>query len=192
MITIQSTDLLIAPPNLPDPRFRNTVIMLTHSHPSSDFGICVNKPSKYTVQDLVNQAALELDTEINIDCDLNFPLYWGGPVGTSTIWMLHSTDWNLDSSVSIDDQWSMTSNIEMFHHLADGDVPREFRIMYGYCSWAAGQLSSELEGRSPWRPEHAWLVARNLGPEWLFNQPVESIWENCTTLSSHQAVDSWL
>lgn len=193
MITVQGTDLLIAPPNIPDSRFKQSVLMLTHSHNSGSFALCVNRPSKYTVQDLVNQASEELSVDLEIDCDLNFPLYWGGPMSSSTIWMLHSADWHLeDITAKIDNNWSMTSNINMFYHLADGDMPREFRIMYGYCSWAPGQLASELSGQPPWKPEHAWLVARNLGPEWLFNQPVESIWENATTLSAHQAVDSWL
>lgn len=193
MITIQGTDLLIAPPNIPDARFRQSVLMLTHTNNSGSFALCVNKPSQYTVQDLVTQASTELNVDLEIDCDLNFPLYWGGPVSSSTIWMLHSSDWHLDNiTANIDNDWSMTSNINMFYHLADGDVPREFRIMYGYCSWSPGQLAAELTGNPPWRPEHAWLVARNLGPDWLFNQPVESMWENCTTLSAHQAVDSWL
>lgn len=167
--------------------------MLTHSHEAGSFALCVNRASNYTVQDLVDQAQVELSIDLEIDCDLRFPLYWGGPVSPSTIWMLHSSEWHLDDiTVIIDDQWSMTSNVKMFHRLADGDMPREFRIMYGYCSWAPGQLENELRGQAPWRPEQAWLIARNLGPEWLFEQPVESLWENATTLSSHQAVDSWL
>jgi len=193
MITAHSTDLLIAPPNIPDSRFRNTVLMLTHSHDQGTFALCVNRSSQYTVQDLITQASLELEVDLELDCDLHFPLYWGGPVSPSTIWMLHSSEWQIEGvTILINDQWSMTSNIRMFHHLADGDLPQEFRIMYGYCSWAPGQLESELMGAAPWRPEHSWLVARNLGPEWLFNQPVEEIWENSTTLSAHQAVDSWL
>jgi hypothetical protein len=36
------------------------------------------------------------------------------------------------------------------------------------------------------------LTAQNLGPEWLFEQPVDELWSNVITLSSHQAVDSWL
>jgi putative AlgH/UPF0301 family transcriptional regulator len=80
----------------------------------------------------------------------------------------------------------------MFNVMAHGDYPQFFRIMFGYCSWQPGQLRCELEGLAPWKQEHSWLVAHNMGPEWLFEQPVEDIWTNATTLSSHQAVDSWL
>jgi len=187
MIHAGATDLLIAPPGLPDSRFRNSVLMLTHHHSGGSFALCVNRLSKHTLQDIVN----ELD--IDLDCELNFPLYWGGPVSSNTIWMLHSSEWSLPNhTVSINHQWSMTSHIDMFYHLADGDVPQHFRIMYGYSSWAAGQLDCELMGLGSWRREHAWLVAQNPGPEWVYEQPVDDLWANATTESCHQAVDSWL
>ena len=183
----QATDLLIAPPGIPDSRFKERVLMLTHHHDQGSFALCVNHELDYTLQDLMAKV------DVDMDCEVNFPLYWGGPVSSSTIWMLHSADWHLDDcTVNIDQDWSMTSNIEMFKLLAQQDFPRYFRIMCGYCSWNADQLNRELEGLPPWRKDHSWLVARNLGPEWLFEQPVENLWGSATTLSSHQAVDSWL
>ncbi len=181
------TDLLIAPPGLPDSRFRNTVLMLTHSHTGGSFALCVNQPTEYTLQDLIQ------DVDLNLEVELNFPIYWGGPVGRNTVWMLHSSEWSIpDVTVEINRDWSMTSNLSMFMHLSDGDYPQHFRIVHGYCSWAPAQLECELTGRGPWRREHAWLVAQNPGPEWLFEQPVDDLWANATTESSHQAVDSWL
>ena len=180
----KSTDLLIAPPGIPDPRFRNTVLMLTHDHEGGSFALCVNRETNHSLSDIVE--------DLGLDIEINFPLYWGGPVSPSTIWMLHSSEWSTENTVEINDEWSMTSSLDMFELLAEGYYPKHFRILFGYCSWAPGQLQSELEGLPPWKKNHSWLVAHNLGPEWLFEQPVENIWDNCTTLSSHQAVDSWL
>lgn len=180
----KSSDLLIAPPHIPDPRFRKSVLMLTHDHSAGSFAICVNKVTEYTLQDI--------SEELGIDTGMNFPLYWGGPVNSSTVWMLHSSDWSCEQTVPVDQDWSITSNIEMFAHLADGDFPKHFRLFLGYCSWSKGQLRCELEGHPPWNHSNSWLIAKNLGPEWLFEHPVELLWENCTTLCSHQAVDSWL
>lgn len=186
MITIESTDLLIAPPTIPDPRFRKTVLMMTHQHEGGSFALCLNRPSKYVCTDIIK----ELDAVDNLE--LNIPLYWGGPVSPSTIWMLHSSEWQMsERTITVTDQWSMTSNEGMFQHLADGDVPRQFRLVFGFCSWAPNQLEAELRGLPPWNPKHSWLVAKNPGAEWLFEQPVENLWENATTLCSHQAVDSW-
>jgi putative transcriptional regulator len=181
---IDSSDLLIAPPHIPDPRFRKTVLMLTHDHRGGSFALCVNRPTEHSLQDIIG--------ELGIDTNLNFPLYWGGPVNPTTVWMLHDSGWECEHTVPVNDEWSMTSNVEMFRDLAHGNYPKHFRLMLGYCSWSKNQLQSEIDGMPPWSHKNSWLIAKNLGPEWLFEQPVELLWENCTTLCSHQAVDQWL
>ena len=186
MITVSATDLLIAPPNLPDPKFRNTVLMVTHDTDNGSFALCVNKPTDYVLPDVL------LDSDVEVFNMPNLPIYWGGPVSPRSLWMMHSAEWQTKGTVLIDDTWAMTSSEEMFHNLADGDCPQHFRIVMGYCAWAEGQLKQELNGISPWRREHAWLVAQNLGPEWLFDQNPDDLWAAATTLCSHQAVDSWL
>ena len=184
IITLDSSDLLIAPPKMPDLRFRKTVLMLTHEHENGMTALCVNKPTTHTLADIAR--------EINLDVNINFPLYWGGPVNHGTIRMLHSNEWSIDSTLELNDQWSMTSNIAMFHHLADQDTPKFFRMMFGFCTWAPGQLEAELKGTPPWHHESSWLVAKNPGPEWLFESDPSQLWESATDLCSHQAVDSWL
>jgi len=179
-----ATDLLIAPPTIPDPRFRKAVLMLTHNHRGGSFALCVNRPTEHRLQDFAD--------ELGFSTNMDFPIYWGGPVNSSTVWMLHDTSWQCEHTVPINDDWAMTSNLEMFHTLADGDCPKNFRLMLGYCSWGRNQLNSELEGLPPWKHSNSWLIAHNLGPEWLFDQPVDMLWEHATTLSGHQAVDSWI
>ena len=179
-----SPDLLIAPPTITDKRFTQAVIMLSHSYSGYDFGICVNKLTRYSLQDIID--------ELGIDTNLNFPLYWGGPVSPGTVWMLHSSEWSTEHTEEINEDWSMTSNIDMFHHLAIHDFPRQFRLMFGYCSWARGQLESEVKGTAPWNPKQSWLVAQNPGPEWLFEHPVDELWDATTELSGQQAVATWL
>lgn len=179
-----STDLLIAPPQIPDKRFRGTVLMMTHDHQGGTFALCLNQPTDHTLLDILEDTGIE--------ANLNFPLYWGGPVNPGSVWMLHSTDWSIESTVNINDDWAMTSNEEMFHHLADGDCPRFFRMMFGYCSWAPGQLKAELRGAAPWNKNHSWLIAENPGPEWIMEYPVDELWAASAELCSHQAVDSWL
>ena len=160
--------------------------MLTHDHASGSFALCVNKPTKWTLDTVIEASDIEIDWVPKI------PVYWGGPVSPNSLWMMHSSEWRTQHTVVLDDKWAMTSDMEMFQHIADCDCPRHFRIVMGYCSWGPGQLRSELEGNPPWQKQHSWLVAQNLGPEWLFEQDVEDLWGSATTLSSHQAVDSWL
>ena len=185
-VVVRGTDLLIAPPGLPDPRFRNTVLMLTHNQRSGSFALCVNKPTKWCLDDVVTADDIEVDYLPRV------PVFWGGPVSPSSLWMMHSAEWSTKHTVSLDSNWAMTSDAEMFQALAAADFPQHFRIVMGYCSWAPNQLQGELEGRAPWSKDHSWLVAHNLGPEWLFEQDPDDLWANATTLSGHQAVSSWL
>jgi len=180
----KSGDLLIAPPAIPDPRFSKAVLMVTHENPNGHYAIALNKPTNHTLKDIL------LDT--GIECELNFPLFWGGPVNMSTVWMLHTNDWSIGHTLDINTQWSLTSHISMFAHLADGDIPEQFRMFLGYAAWGSGQLRAELRGLPPWNHSHSWLVAENPGAGWLFEQPVEEMWINTMELSSHQAIDEWL
>lgn len=183
---VRATDLLIAPPGMPDGRFRDSVLMLTHIRAQGAFALCLNKPTNFTLDEILQ------DSDIRVDNPPAFPVYWGGPVSPNSLWMIHSSDWVAEGTVMITSAWAMTSSEEMFHCLAAGDTPKQFRIVMGYCAWAPGQLEGELEGQGPWRPENSWLVAQNMGPEWIMEQAPEDLWASATTLCSHQAVDSWL
>lgn len=182
---IKTSDLLIAPPQIPDQRFHEAVILLLNNNPDTgSLGLCLNKTTDTTIDDL--------DLGFEGDVSMPWPVYWGGPVNQRTLWMLHSTEWSVDDTVELTDKWSMTSSLDMFEALADGFIPEHFRMFAGYCSWAPQQLERELAGQLPWKREHAWLVAQGVTPEWLFQVPLEDLWGTATTLSSHQAVASWL
>ena len=58
-----STDLLIAPPTIPDPRFRKAVLMLTHDHNGGSFALCLNKPTEHTLQDILEETGIETNLE---------------------------------------------------------------------------------------------------------------------------------
>lgn len=183
---IDPTELLIAPPNIPDHRFHTAVIMLTHTDPEEVYGICLNKVTEYVIDDLIRDIGY-------LDINLPMPLYWGGPVNQQSIWMLHSNDWQLDQgTVILDHQWSMTSHKDMFREIASGSTPRLMRFFSGYCTWSPQQLKAELLGTKPWSRNHSWLTAKNPGIEWVFEEPVEQLWKSTTKLSANQAVETWL
>jgi len=158
--------------------------MLTHSLHGNIFGLCVNRCTTHSLQDVL--------AETGIESNINFPIYWGGPVSPGTVWMLHSAEWSTAHTIEVTESWSMTSNIDMFHQLASGDYPQQFRIMFGFCSWSQEQLRAELQGKPPWHHNQSWLIAQNPGPEWMFETAVDQLWREAAELSSHQAVDSWL
>lgn len=183
---IRGGDLLIAPAAMQDPRFHKSVILITHHHKEGSYGLCLNRPTSYTVQDLVEEA------ELDIDCELRMPLYWGGPVQPNTVWMIHDPDWTTEYTIAINEHWSITSHVNMFHHLADQDLPRYFRIFHGYSGWGPGQLQMELNSQGPWSKHSSWLTVSQIEPELVLEQDESQLWTATVELSARQAMDHWL
>ena len=175
--------LLIAPPAMTDSRFSKSVLLLTHNNASGAFGLCLNKPTKH------NMSALS--KELGLDKELPFDLYWGGPVNNGTIWMIHDNSWECEHTLYVNSKWRVTSHESMFHHLADGDVPKEFRTVFGFASWMPGQLDMEIKGVSPFNKKSSWVIVNDSTPEWVFENPVDELWSTATDLAGEQAVNSW-
>lgn len=182
-LSVAPGDVLIAPPRIQDKSFAKSVILVTNQRGGGSFGLCLNKPSGHTLSDL----------SMELDCDLpqDYTLYWGGPVGTQTIWMLHTPEWSVDQTVRVNPHWSMTSHHSMFHHLADGDCPRQFIITFGFCGWAKGQLESELRGEAPYSVDRSWLTW-NQPTSHILEVASDELWRVSCEQSSHQAVNSWM
>jgi len=178
-------DLLISPVRMPDPRFRDTVMLLTHDNDHGSFALCLNKPTSRPVSSL-----LEDRWDIESFPDQN--LYWGGPVNPQTIWMLHDSDWRSEYTIAVNDHWSMTSHVSMFRELGEGNMPRHFRICSGFAAWAVGQLEMEIQGREPWRGESSWLLAHAVTAEWALDQDESLLWKNSVALSANQAIGQWM
>ena len=184
MVDVKTGDLLIAPPSMPDPRFNQTVMFLTHYNTRGAYALCMNRPTEHTLNTIVKPLGLEFEVD--------HPLYWGGPVSLSTVWMLHDTGWSVNNTMRINDHWSITSHEEMFHHLSKGVWPDRFRIMIGHASWDAGQLDAEIQGQEPWTHSSSWLCVKHPDPDWLFDLDAEQLWSSSCSLSGQQAVDSWM
>lgn len=180
---INSGDVIIAPPRMQGSNFAKSVILLTGQRSGGHFGLCLNKPSEHKLSDL----SLEIDCNL----DQDYTLYWGGPVGSQTIWMLHSSDWSIEPTIEINQYWSMTSHKSMFYHLADRDCPEQFILTFGFCGWAQGQLEAELKGIPPYTIDNSWLTWHQPDEQLLAVDP-EELWRVSCEQSSHQAVTNWM
>lgn len=169
---------------MPDPRFHNSVIFVVHHDISGSSGFCLNKHMDHTVNDIIK--------ELDLDANLPFPLFWGGPVNPTSVWMLHSSEWQIEQTLTVNDEWSITSSQEMFHCLADGDCPRYFRFCHGMSSWAPDQLKKELAGVEPWDKKNSWLILPQVTAEWVMEQPENKLWTLSTIECGKTAVDDWL
>jgi putative transcriptional regulator len=133
--------LLIAAPQLLDPNFRRTVVLVADHGEEGAMGVILNRPSGMTVAD----AAPDLEPLVGGDA----PIFAGGPVQpTSGVVLAEVTE--ADEPVFGD-----VVLVPGLGELADViDGAGSVRVFAGYAGWGPGQLDDEL-GREDWIVEPA-------------------------------------
>jgi putative transcriptional regulator len=177
-------DLLIAPPKIRDTRFEQAVILITQHTSHGTQGICLNRASGTGVNELIEPVGKMVDPD--------HELYWGGPVFTHTLWMIHESQWQGDNTIRVNSDWSLTSSNTMFARMEASGGPDHPRFALGVSSWAPGQLEMEIEGDDPWDQDSSWIIAQATTPEEMFRLSPHEMWSWACELSAHQTVKHWL
>ena len=133
--------LLVAMPQMADPRFTRTVIYLCAHSAEGAMGLVVNRLiESLTFPSLLEQLGLEAE-----DAAADMPIHFGGPVESSRGFVLHSADYLQDSTLVIDDEIALTATIDVLRAIATGGGPRRRVLALGYAGWAPGQLDAEIQ-----------------------------------------------
>jgi putative transcriptional regulator len=140
--------LLIAMPSMGDDRFERTVIYVCVHSPQGAMGLVVNR-----LVDHINFP----DLLENLDIDLPSPaqqirVHFGGPVESSRGFVLHSADYDSETTLPVDGTIGLTASTEILRAIAEGNGPRHSLLALGYAGWGPGQLDSEMQA-------NAWLHA---------------------------------
>lgn len=178
--------ILIAHPNCPkESMFYNTVIYLYQDKPNQgSLGFILNKPSKYTVEDICKDKNLQFRSPF---CP---PIYHGGPVNQQSLLLLHSNEWSSKNTVQISERLCITSDNFMLEKLSDNDQPAYWKMVGGLCGWAPGQLKAELLGQPPFDITQSWLVA-DANEDIMFNETGKTAWKNAFDCCSTQLFDRY-
>jgi putative transcriptional regulator len=133
--------LLVATPEMRDPRFAEAVIYMVKHSGEGAMGLVINRPlAKGPIKDLLQGFGIE-----NEDAKGDIIIHYGGPVSANTGFVLHSDDVMLDDSEKVKDGIAMTADAKLIEAMAHGKGPREAMVLFGYAGWAPGQLEGELE-----------------------------------------------
>jgi putative transcriptional regulator len=136
--------ILVATPEMKDPRFAESVIYLVKHDGKGAMGLAVNKPlAKTELNELLKGFGVEaknLQREVTI--------HYGGPVSPRQGFLLHSDDFYLAATNRIANGIAMSSDNQMLEALARGYAPRQSLFLLGYAGWAPGQLEAELKMNS--------------------------------------------
>lgn len=134
--------LLIATPQLVDPNFRRTVVLIGEHGDQGAMGVVLNRPSGITVEDAVPPLG-SLTDEGSL-------VYVGGPVQEDAVIVLAEfAEPERAASIVFSDVGFVPGEIDDPADL--GELPRA-RVYAGYAGWGPQQLESELA-------ESAWIVA---------------------------------
>jgi putative transcriptional regulator len=132
--------LLVATPEMGDPRFRQTVILMVQHDGKGALGIAINRPlNTLPVARLLD--ALGIDSK---DSEGEVQVFAGGPVEPQVGFVVHSADYHRSGTVDIDGRVAMTADPAVLRDIGHHAGPRRSLVAFGYAGWGAGQLDGEL------------------------------------------------
>jgi putative transcriptional regulator len=132
--------LLVATPEMLDPRFAQAVIYMVRHGADGAMGLVINRPlAKGPIRDLLKGFGIDSDATGEII------IHYGGPVNPNAGYVLHSDDVMLDDSQKVGNGIALNANAHMIDAIGRGKGPRDALVILGYAGWAAGQLEAELE-----------------------------------------------
>ena len=106
--------LLVAMPQMTDPRFARTVVYLCAHSADGAMGLVINRLiDSLTFDSLLEQIGVERDVGGG-----SMPIHFGGPVESSRGFVLHSADYVQDSTLVIDDDIALTATIDVLKAIA--------------------------------------------------------------------------
>lgn len=135
---------LMAMPTLADPNFYQSVICLSEHNPKGAMGIIITRLYQEINAKLILD---ELHIETVIDAE-KIPIYFGGPVHTNEIFVLHGEPFHWESSLVVTDEMALTNSRDILEAIAIGQGPDAFIISLGCAGWGPGQLESEIRGNA--------------------------------------------
>ncbi len=157
--------LLIAMPQMNDPRFERTVIYICAHTADGAMGLVVNREIEaLTFPDLLKQ--LSIDAEV---VDDKIQVLFGGPVETGRGFVLHSSDYVQNTTMLVDKRVGLTATMEVLKDIASGNGPKLNILALGYAGWGPGQLDAEIHA-------NGWLSVP-ADDELVFDPDLDNKWE---------------
>jgi putative transcriptional regulator len=164
--------LLLAMPQLQDPNFQRSVVLMIEHGEAGSFGLVINQPSPIRASELLESLGMPWHGDDDA-------LVWsGGPVSPATGWVLHEPYAALPAhsrlgegaTIYVGPGLALTTSPDGLRTIA-ASPPERIRLLLGYSGWAAGQLAAEMARGS-------WLHA-DPDPALIFDADPDEMWARC-------------
>lgn len=153
--------LLVASPDLPDPNFAHTVVLLVEYDDEGVVGLILNRRSKVPVSRVLE--------EIPSAKSRPDPVYAGGPVGrTDVLALVRSRRAPDEGKRVVGDVFLIASKEGLEKTFAAPTEAGAVRVYMGYAGWTAAQLENELD-------LGAWYIFQG-SAKTVFESDPESLW----------------
>ncbi|PYQ60296.1 MAG: YqgE/AlgH family protein [Acidobacteria bacterium] len=157
--------LLMAMPQVLDPFFHRSVVLLLHHEEEGSFGFILNRPTGIKVSEILK------GMDVGWSGREEAVAYFGGPVqpnlGTVLFAPLVPDGGPEDTATEVLPGVALTQHIGDLSRLAEAP-PDQFRLILGYAGWGEGQLMEEIL-------RNDWLTAP-ASSELIFAPDPEQIW----------------
>ncbi|MDO5641915.1 MAG: YqgE/AlgH family protein [Paracoccus sp. (in: a-proteobacteria)] len=155
--------ILIAMPEMGDPRFRRTVVLICAHSDQGAMGLVLNRP----MPDMSFPRLLEM---LGIDATGTAPdlaVRTGGPVEPVRGFVLHEAQDNPgEGTMDVGSGLALTTTRDILIDLAGGHGPARAILALGYAGWGPGQLDQEIRA-------NGWLTAE-MDQDYAFGDPAHT------------------
>ena len=159
---------LIATEKMTDSSFSKTVIVMLESDENGAWGLVINKRLGTMPIALLIDQSLNTSKEREKLFKINIPVFWGGPVDVKEILVLHSVEYQSETTKNYGNI-SISSDYNIMLDIAENKGPEKSLVIFGYSGWGDGQLEGEME-RGGW-------ILSDIDLDITFNEDSNIKWE---------------
>ena len=154
--------LLLSMPQLIDPNFRHTVILLCEHSPDGAWGLVLNRPTG-------TRAATVIDFTPPLIADSGIEVWTGGPVETQRGCLLLPEEPLGSDAYEVSPGVFISVSLDLLRAIVEGPMVARTRLLMGYAGWGPGQLDRELT-------ESSWLIS-DVSADIVFDISPAEMWE---------------
>ena len=156
--------LLLAMPQMQDPNFARSVVLLWRHEGEGAIGLVLNRRTDTRVASVVEMDPPPLG-------DSGLEVWVGGPVEPQRGWVLLGYDPSSPDAISVADGMYLSASVDVLRSIIETDPTpaRPCRFFLGYAGWGSGQLESELAAS-------AWITV-DASRQLVFDTDPELMWE---------------
>jgi putative transcriptional regulator len=154
--------LLLSMPQLDDPNFKRTVVLLCEHGADGAWGLVINRPTG-------QRAASAVDLTPPPSRDSGLELWTGGPVEPQRGCLILAEEPPGADAVCVVDGLYISASAILLRELIEGSTGVKARLLMGYAGWGPGQLDHELT-------QSSWLIS-DIALDIVFNTPATRMWD---------------